>query len=416
MLGGEEIREQVPPRHPEHRIAVVIPWLGSSFPVWMNFFVESCKSNRFLVDWLIFHEGADLPSNIASNVQFIDVKEGGLAALHASKIGLSLGLSPDLTTNLSTTLADAFRTSSYLIVDFKPTIGTVFQEFLGDYSHWSWGDLDMVIGDLAGWVQSSELAEFDVFTYSFGDNDRLYTRGQLTVHRNAARINHLWKLCTELSTEVIMQALQHTGITERCYSYAVAMLAQDVKVKYVTKAFTDFGDPSRVFLFDRQVALCSDVTTAAELTVCKFKLAQMGPQSKSELIQSHWSLNGKMLTEPMPLNLSFTDVPCADWWTNFRVCVVFPEDYDPKEYSVILYNQVPQAFRSRRAPPAVEGVEDAAFFHFQQWKSQPQWKRGKFKYARPGNTIASSNTELMHLDGYVTTSKGMTPLGVLSVK
>jgi hypothetical protein len=55
------------------------------------------------------------------------------------------------------------------LVEFKPAIGHVFEEHLAGYSHWAFGDLDVIMGDAAAWIEPSELADYDVFTYSFGD-------------------------------------------------------------------------------------------------------------------------------------------------------------------------------------------------------------------------------------------------------
>jgi hypothetical protein len=49
------------------------------------------------------------------------------------------------------------------------------------------------------WVERSELRDFDIFTYTFGDNTRLYQRGQWAVHQNNPKVNALWLACPELT-------------------------------------------------------------------------------------------------------------------------------------------------------------------------------------------------------------------------
>ena len=44
----------------------------------------------------------------------------------------------------------------------------------------------------------SQLAEHDIVTYSYGDADGLYLRGQWTVHRNEPRVNGVWRECANL--------------------------------------------------------------------------------------------------------------------------------------------------------------------------------------------------------------------------
>jgi hypothetical protein len=185
--------------------------------------VESCKSNQYLFDWIILHEGLEaMPVNHADNVIYHDVGTHGIARLHGARISAALDLDDELTLNLTQTFVDSLGAHPKLLVDLKPTMGTVFADYLVNYSHWSWGDVDMIVGDMVGWVDLAELEDFDIFTYTFGDNERLYTRGQFAVHRNTPRINALWQACPELSTNVYIEAQRHTGVTERCYPYAVA--------------------------------------------------------------------------------------------------------------------------------------------------------------------------------------------------
>lgn len=56
--------------------------------------------------------------------------------------------------------------SPYFIVEFKPALGWLFREYLTDYSHWAFGDLDVVFGDMRnGWLEPFELRTFDIITF-----------------------------------------------------------------------------------------------------------------------------------------------------------------------------------------------------------------------------------------------------------
>ena len=79
------------------------------------------------------------------------------------------------------------------MAEYKPAFGTIFEQYIQGYSHWGYCDLDMVIGNLLLFVETSELANQDILSYSFGDMDALYLRGQWTVHRNRADISTIWK-------------------------------------------------------------------------------------------------------------------------------------------------------------------------------------------------------------------------------
>lgn len=56
--------------------------------------------------------------------------------------------------------------NAYYMVEFKPALGWIFREYLKEYSHWAFGDLDVFFGDLTkGWLESSEMRDYDVITY-----------------------------------------------------------------------------------------------------------------------------------------------------------------------------------------------------------------------------------------------------------
>ena len=82
-------------------------------------------------------------------------------------------------------------------------IGHIFAEYLTSYSHWAFGDLDMLMGDLVAWTDPQELSAYDIFTYSFGDQFRMYTRGQWTVHRNVEHVNTLYRKCGFLTKDLM---------------------------------------------------------------------------------------------------------------------------------------------------------------------------------------------------------------------
>ena len=49
---------------------------------------------------------------------------------------------------LAAALRDAFIRNPRQLVEFKPAIGVVFQEYLRNYSHWAFGDFDILMGDM----------------------------------------------------------------------------------------------------------------------------------------------------------------------------------------------------------------------------------------------------------------------------
>lgn len=68
------------------------------------------------------------------------------------------------------------------------------------------------IGNLPMYVERSELSDFDMVSYSFGDQEAFYLRGQWTIHRNSIAVSTVWKGCAHLSSqlqkELLLKALR----------------------------------------------------------------------------------------------------------------------------------------------------------------------------------------------------------------
>ena len=76
----------------------------------------------------------------------------------------------------------------YALVEFKIAFGHIFKDYLNDYSHWGYTDLDILWGDLQSWITTDEWNDYDIVTYTFGDQNRAYLRGQFTIHKVNALI------------------------------------------------------------------------------------------------------------------------------------------------------------------------------------------------------------------------------------
>ena len=136
----------------------------------------------------------------------------------------------------------------YVFVEFKPAIGHIFASL----AHWGYADLDIAFGDLPRWISEDELTDYDIVTYGYGDQNRVYLRGQFTFHKNTERVNQLWREwreCSYLSSMddrfaqvVAGKKKLRVESAEGCYSaaYSAAILKRsDIRVKYAVKAFND---------------------------------------------------------------------------------------------------------------------------------------------------------------------------------
>jgi hypothetical protein len=134
----------------------------------------------------------------------------------------------------------------YILVEFKPTLGYVFQSLLRGYSHWAYADIDMILGRVDKLISAEILHAYDIVTTNFGDTFVIYMRGQLTIHKNQAHVNNIWKNCIHYHniTNRLLEFDRHGRITwpfesaEGCYSHAV-IRKSNTTVLIVTSQFSD---------------------------------------------------------------------------------------------------------------------------------------------------------------------------------
>ena len=127
-------------------IAIVIAHFGP-WPVWVNFFLESCRANK-TVNWILFSD-ADPPDNRCANVKHvtIDFRE------YRKQISRELGIEVE---------AD----DPYKLCDIKPALPLIHAELLGSYDFVGFGDLDVIYGDIRAIYDEHILSNYDLLSTS----------------------------------------------------------------------------------------------------------------------------------------------------------------------------------------------------------------------------------------------------------
>ena len=143
-------------RHPTFRLAMLIPWVNE-LPPWLTYFITTAQRSAFLIDWLIFHETLTPPGHLPDNVRFIDLGAGGLSQLFGLKMGEELGMPVRNASLLIRSMRFMLEKWPRLVAEYKPAFGSIFEQYITDYSHWGYCDLDMVIGNLPLFLEHREL-------------------------------------------------------------------------------------------------------------------------------------------------------------------------------------------------------------------------------------------------------------------
>jgi hypothetical protein len=307
------------------RIAVILLYFGKTLPAWFKMFCFTTISSAELVDWFIFITEAP---NVAvpDNVRLIRI----------SKKEMFQRLAWQLDANYSSTIAGKATLETYFhyflekfpysMVEYKPALGHLFADYITAYSHWAYADLDLLMGRMHVQLSTEELTKYDVITLTFGDNNRLYMRGQMTVHKNKLSVNSLWKECaylshigTRMENYFVEGGNWRFQSAEGCYSKVVAD-NPNISVLYAPIQFSDaFAgsiDQKETILIGGSLLRCYEYPIDNEVL-----------QLASGQIRHHKDSDGGLYSSPsgsMPLD-RIADQPKCSYWIEpaHQVCTRF---------------------------------------------------------------------------------------------
>lgn len=128
----------------KNRIAIVIPYFGE-WPRWINFFVESCRSNRS-IQWFVLSDQRP-PENRAPNVRHIRTTFVQYVEMLSDQLGVKVG-----------------AVEPYKLCDLKPALPFVHRDLVARFDFVGIGDLDVIYGDIRSFYDDDLLAGFDVLS------------------------------------------------------------------------------------------------------------------------------------------------------------------------------------------------------------------------------------------------------------
>lgn len=136
------------------RVAIILPWVGGAMPPHLSFTCHTMIGGLGTATLLLFHEVTQKQSVpeaclARSNIEVKELQDGGIAALHVRRIAEATGsLSRVWNVDMQLKLERLLQIAPALLSEFKPSWGWVFGEYLYEYSHWTYTDVDIVFGRL----------------------------------------------------------------------------------------------------------------------------------------------------------------------------------------------------------------------------------------------------------------------------
>ncbi len=144
------------------KLCFIIPYFGE-LPNYFPLFLKTCEYNPEF-NWIIFtddNRNFEYPANVQKvSMNFEDCK-----LLIQSKFELEINLP-----------------KPYKLCDLKPMYGYIFNDYIKDYSHWGYCDLDIILGNLGKYLTDDILAKYD----------KLFCLGHMTIFKNTPYHNQLF--------------------------------------------------------------------------------------------------------------------------------------------------------------------------------------------------------------------------------
>ena len=373
------VRNQLRKRTGHHRIAVLLPLAGDEIPPYLSLFCQTVRGSAALVDFFVIHDGVlnAYTEPLPENVYFINMESTRGLAERLVRVAPESRRSDSSLTAMLTQLLQHYP---YILVEFKPALGYIFQQEIKGYSHWAYSDLDMAFGDLPRWITQDELNDFDIVTYGYGDQERVYLRGQFTIHKNTDRVNQLWRGCDYLSNmkdryEQVSAGKEKLKFesAEGCYSVAV-MQQKDIRVKYAVKAFTDVKDTDTAYKHGLYIGIGQHRDRSVIYKAASERqgrgLINLSPtwfEAKHNVYSNPTNPLQQQVGPRVQVQLhTDTNVKCMYWVQEkyqSQLCVKGVESTDTVYWiNGTLYKQ---SYVNMELPGE---IVSAPFFHFQEWK------------------------------------------------
>lgn len=126
------------------KIAFLVPYFGK-WPIWFPAFLKSCESNP-TITWIFFTDcdiSVDKPTNVIFNASTLEA----VKQLASAKMGFEISLN-----------------NPRKLCDLKPAYGHVFGDYLKEYDYWGFCDIDIIWGNIRGFITDELLSDYEIIT------------------------------------------------------------------------------------------------------------------------------------------------------------------------------------------------------------------------------------------------------------
>jgi hypothetical protein len=152
----------------EKKIALISCYLGK-LPWYFDYFAHSCKYNPS-VDFFVFTDDVNYRKELPPNVKLIPKTLKDISDLASARLGFEVNIK-----------------YGYKLCDFKPAYGFIFSDILKDYDFWGHCDIDIIFGDIRGFITDELLSNYDLISVRHD-----WLSGCFLLYKNTHKLNTLF--------------------------------------------------------------------------------------------------------------------------------------------------------------------------------------------------------------------------------
>lgn len=150
-------------------IILITCWYGD-YPWYLPYYIHSCGFNPS-VDFVIITDNTTEIPRLPENVKILHRDLNEIISTTSEKIGFKINID-----------------YPYKLCDFKPAYGFMFPELIVDHDFWGHCDLDLIYGDIRGFLTEEFLSNYDYISLRHD-----YTTGCFGLFRNNELLNTFFK-------------------------------------------------------------------------------------------------------------------------------------------------------------------------------------------------------------------------------
>lgn len=148
----------------KNRKIIILSAYFGQVPSCMRLFIKSCSHNKG-IEYIFFTD--QIIANTPENVRIIKMTLEEFSLLASKKLGIK----------------KIYLKKPYKCCDFKPTYGTIFEDYIKGYEFWGHCDFDLVFGDVLGVIPEDAWKKYD----------KILPLGHLSFYRNTKTVNSRYR-------------------------------------------------------------------------------------------------------------------------------------------------------------------------------------------------------------------------------